>query len=157
MRYPANGGKGTRTPGLLDAIETLYQLSYAPSTDESKYPPISPRSRCHCICITKVHIPARAPIRQSWLNNAAIDAYESRVILQIGITSAPTAGHLVVVPPGLSPCIDPNRGSDRHHASTRVMPKIFLRRPYCENPPSINTRAGCHAVSHYRTPRDLII
>jgi hypothetical protein len=25
-----NGGKGTRTPDLLDAIETLSQLSYAP-------------------------------------------------------------------------------------------------------------------------------
>ena len=30
--YGINGGKGIRTPGLLIANETLYQLSYTPPT-----------------------------------------------------------------------------------------------------------------------------
>lgn len=45
MMSSPHGGKGTRTPGLLDAIETLYQLSYAPDTVPPKYPPISMWSR----------------------------------------------------------------------------------------------------------------
>ena len=31
------GGKGIRTPGLLIANETLYQLSYTPSTASENY------------------------------------------------------------------------------------------------------------------------
>ena len=30
MRFPCGGDKGSRTPDLLNAIETLYQLSYIP-------------------------------------------------------------------------------------------------------------------------------
>ena len=32
--YPIGGDKGSRTPDLLNAIETLYQLSYIPNKKE---------------------------------------------------------------------------------------------------------------------------
>ena len=34
FRYLRSGGKGIRTPGLLIANETLYQLSYTPTIEE---------------------------------------------------------------------------------------------------------------------------
>ena len=33
MQADPGGGEGIRTPGLLDATEVLYQLSYTPGTE----------------------------------------------------------------------------------------------------------------------------
>ena len=46
------GGKGIRTPDLLIANETLYQLSYAPQEEET--------SDCR-LRIAELQMPGRAP------------------------------------------------------------------------------------------------
>ena len=45
MRFPCGGDKGSRTPDLLNAIETLYQLSYIPVVKTANSIP-HPRVRC---------------------------------------------------------------------------------------------------------------
>ena len=44
-RFPDGGDKGSRTPDLLNAIETLYQLSYIPVVKTADSIP-NPRVRC---------------------------------------------------------------------------------------------------------------
>ena len=44
-RFPDGGDKGSRTPDLLNAIETLYQLSYIPVVKTANSIP-NPRVRC---------------------------------------------------------------------------------------------------------------
>ncbi len=43
------GGKGARTPDLLDAIETLSQLSYAPDSRPFKVPESYVRVKEHAV------------------------------------------------------------------------------------------------------------
>ena len=46
MGLTCGGAKGTRTPGLLDANQTLFQLSYSPETSSAKgtrYTPVGAR------------------------------------------------------------------------------------------------------------------
>ena len=44
-----HGGKGARTPDLLDAIETLSQLSYAPDSRPFKVPESNIRVKDHAV------------------------------------------------------------------------------------------------------------
>ena len=45
MRFWDGGGKGSRTPDLLNAIETLYQLSYTPKNKTRQIIP-----KCSLMC-----------------------------------------------------------------------------------------------------------
>ena len=82
------GGKGIRTPGLLIANETLYQLSYTPilsmkidqkeSTENLRCPRILQQCAIGCVELTVLSVKANAPFFFSQIFSVEFSTQMSR-------------------------------------------------------------------------------